>query len=696
MPSEYDLYQLRNLAGHLAARGKAARLQELLSSFEFLLRKLRAFGAPALVADYEHLPTASPLRSVQAAIRLAADLLESDPIELAGQLLGRLPEADPAVARLLAATRDATLEEPLLLPVTRSLGPAGLRQSLLASEVIRVLTVTGDDRIVTAAAQSLVVWDLSSRRPLRSWSAHPDVVTALALTPDGGRLVSADARGGMRVWDFESGQLILGWQGHEGSVQDLAVLPDGRRVLSVGENLVKLWDFETGTQLLRLEGHTEEVMALAVTADGRTAFSGSRDRTIQGWDLAAEGAPGLRISTEQPVYCLALHPNGSQLISGGIGKEAKVWELSSGRLVRELPGRGSLIHSIALSLDGCRIALARAALATVEAWDGESKRTLRGLGDRMRRVAFCEDGSRLVVGGSGLEVWDLEAEAEEAGPSAAALAITPDGQRALVGGSDGTLSVWDVEEGRQLHRFPGSELVTALALSPDGDEVYLGDWNGHVWRFALASGNRLEGVADFAAEQGVRVLEWSRDGRYLVAGAGSTHESDLRVWDLAAGQVIAEHHTGSKLALIPGSLQAVVGRQGGAPFVLDLSTGQRLRRLRSRGSSVQSLAVAVDGRFAVFGFQDGSLRIWNLTGGRGRTWAGHRTGVKSIALPADGRYVASCSTDRTLRVWDPNSGACLARFTADNRLLACAVTPDGRTIVTCGFSGELHFLRWRG
>ena len=49
------------------------------------------------------------------------------------------------------------------------------------------------------------------------------------------------------------------------------------------------------------------------------------------------------------------------------------------------------------------------------------------------------------------------------------VALSPDGRRALSGGFDRTMRLWDVEVGKQLGSFPGhSELVYHVAFSPDG------------------------------------------------------------------------------------------------------------------------------------------------------------------------------------------------------------------------------------
>ncbi len=51
---------------------------------------------------------------------------------------------------------------------------------------------------------------------LRTFSAHTGAVTALAFSPDGAELLSADADGHLILWDVASGELVQRWRLPEG------------------------------------------------------------------------------------------------------------------------------------------------------------------------------------------------------------------------------------------------------------------------------------------------------------------------------------------------------------------------------------------------------------------------------------------------------------------------------------------------
>jgi WD40 repeat protein len=65
------------------------------------------------------------------------------------------------------------------------------------------------------------------------------------------------------------------------------------------------------------------------------------------------------------------------------------------------------------------------------------------------------------------------------------IALSPDGRRALSGGFDRTMRLWDVETGKQLGLFRGhTDLVYDVAFSPDGQKALSSsfDMSLRLWR----------------------------------------------------------------------------------------------------------------------------------------------------------------------------------------------------------------------
>ena len=75
-----------------------------------------------------------------------------------------------------------------------------------------------------------------------------------------------------------------------------------------------------------------------------------------------------------------------------------------------------------------------------------------------------------------------------------------------------------------------------------------------------------------------------------------------------------------------------------------------------------------------------------------RTFSDHSDWVNSVVLSGDGRYALSGSSDNTLKLWDVTTGDCLATFCGDHPFYSCALADDGVTIAAGDAAGTVHFF----
>src|ERR1035441_1600637 len=77
-----------------------------------------------------------------------------------------------------------------------------------------------------------------------------------------------------------------------------------------------------------------------------------------------------------------------------------------------------------------------------------------------------------------------------------AVAVTPDGRRAVSASADDTLKVWELETGRELHTLAGHiNDVNAVAVTPDGRRAVSASDDGTLKVWELETGRELHTLA---------------------------------------------------------------------------------------------------------------------------------------------------------------------------------------------------------
>jgi WD40 repeat protein len=113
--------------------------------------------------------------------------------------------------------------------------------------------------------------------------------------------------------------------------------------------------------------------------------------------------------------------------------------------------------------------------------------------------------------------------------------------------------------------------------------------------------------------------------------------------------------------------------------------------LAGHSSWMTTVAITADGRLAVSGSMDSTLKVWDLENGIERfTLKGHSEDINTVAITPDGRVALSGSRDATLKAWDLENG--IELYTLKGRhgpISAVAISPDGRKAV----SGSYGILR---
>jgi WD40 repeat protein/serine/threonine protein kinase len=146
------------------------------------------------------------------------------------------------------------------------------------------------------------------------------------------------------------------------------------------------------------------------------------------------------------------------------------------------------------------------------------------------------------------------------------------------------------------------------------------------------------------------------------------------------------------VTLTPDGRCAISGSGDGTLRVWDLEGNLSVRSLARHTGPIKAVAVTPDGRRAVSASSDHTLRVWDLESGQSlRTLRGHCNPVSLVTITSHGCRAVSASSGRTLRVWDLQSGRSLRTLVGHTKQVnALTITADGRHAISASSDQTLR------
>jgi WD40 repeat protein len=160
------------------------------------------------------------------------------------------------------------------------------------SSILRVKFSPDGRKIVAANADGIIsLWDLRDLRgnqgPIastNSFAAHSSRIWGLCFSPDGQIIASGSEDKTIKLWNLR-GETIQVMSGHQDNILDLCFSPDGKILASASKDqTVRVWNLD-GKFMQMLRGHKATVIGLNFSINGNTLMSVSTDGMVKFWDF---------------------------------------------------------------------------------------------------------------------------------------------------------------------------------------------------------------------------------------------------------------------------------------------------------------------------------------------------------------------------------------------------------------------------
>jgi RNA polymerase sigma factor (sigma-70 family) len=213
----------------------------------------------------------------------------------------------------------------------------------------------------------LVLWDLSTGKPLATRGLAKNNLGAVAFSPDGNVLATSTGDTNITFWSVKAlrtegdGVQIRTIRENAGSVRALAYSRDGHVFAAASfESCAKLFEPATGKQVGVVacpgkEGSGdagENVLAFAFSPSGKLLATANKDGTV----ALAEIPTGKLLTTLKghtgAVTSVAFSPDGKTIASAGEDKTARLWDIASEKEIAVLKAHTRKLSTVAFSPDG--------------------------------------------------------------------------------------------------------------------------------------------------------------------------------------------------------------------------------------------------------------------------------------------------------------------------------------------------------
>jgi WD40 repeat protein len=296
---------------------------------------------------------------------------------------------------------------------------------------------------------------------VRGFNQYATGIINMALDPTGHVMITTSNDNQIRYWGLD-GRLLKRFPAEQDYPSLLAIAPNGRAFVT-GDTEITVWGAD-GKRLVRAKAHAVGGRAAAFSPDGTTLYTGGADGYLNIIPLTAN-RKSLRVKPHdgKDVAAIAVHPDGKRIATGSIWDRFRILDLqgnvqASFEMPKDTRPPFSTVHAMQFTPDGKSLVVATTRQDREIAIYDMNARLLHTIASGNRHspgaLAISPSGRWLATTvNHDVGIWDLQTRQRRSllrghRGAVSALAFTGDERHVISASADGTVRVWNLENGQ--------------------------------------------------------------------------------------------------------------------------------------------------------------------------------------------------------------------------------------------------------
>jgi len=504
---------------------------------------------------------------------------------------------------------------------------------------VQALAFSADEQFLASVGgqddNTLVVWDLSTGRPLCGGPASNELSMCIAFFNNSNHSLITGGNGVLRVWDIDF---------------------QNRKINPTDVNVGNL---------------RREFRNIVVEATDKYAYIGTGSGDVVCIQL--QGPKNFKMSGPQKkfsggIQCMALNADGDVLIGGGGGEVVQLSKINL-TIQKQVIVQGA-VTSIATMGEHYFIGTAKSNMYYLNAHTFKEELRQTCHFDCINDIVFPHAYSEVFAtcSANDIRIWNANTSAEllriQVGTlECNCLQFSKDGKFVLSGWSDGKVRCFGPQSGKLIFVINDAHKVTGL--------------------------KRVSGT-----HTGVTAICVDNAGQRIVTGGA---DSEVRVWKINAFSqsmvaAMKEHKaTVNAIAILHDDTECISASDDGSCILWDLLRHVR-RNIVSSPTYFKAAAYYVDESQLLTTGSDKKITYWDAVEcGAIRELEGSKTGgIDAVDISTDGALFATGGGDKMVKLWNYDEGQVLKLGVGhSSNITKVKFSPDGQRIVSVGEEGGI-------